>query len=226
MLKRAVSPAIFLDTYQMQLAENYYRNYENMMLSDSGSGISKYSGLDGREIAMANNMIWRLNLNRGVRTVSPETTSHARKKMVVINHIIHTKTATQYQDGVWGHFVPMGQIMKQLLTSNDDQEKLMFNVGLVYGSGTFWNKWQNQEERFIDTSPLPKDNGLESVMGQISEQAKLPNFFLHWELAPKEAWLYLNEVTTIRENDCFIKAYPLEWNGCIFLNEVSPATPA
>ncbi|KAL9178769.1 hypothetical protein ACHAXT_003900 [Thalassiosira profunda] len=35
----------------MQLAENYYRNYEQMSISDSGEGISKCTGLNGREIA-------------------------------------------------------------------------------------------------------------------------------------------------------------------------------
>lgn len=159
---------------------------------------------------MANNMMWRLNLD------------HRRdRKMVIINHVIHTKTATQYQDGVWGHFVPMGQQMKQML----DKDAL-FSVVMVYGGGTFWNKWQKRQERFVDTTPLPKDDGLEVVMRQISREANLPNFFLHWERAPKEAWLFLNEVSTIRENDYFIKAYPLEWNACVYLDEVSHATPA
>ena len=34
----------------MQLAENYYRNYENMLLSDTKAGVvSRFSGLDRRE---------------------------------------------------------------------------------------------------------------------------------------------------------------------------------
>ena len=53
-----------------------------------------------------------------------------------------------------------------------------------------------------------------------------PNFFLNWEDAPTEALVYLNEVTTIHENDFFIKAYPLEWNCCIYLDRVSNATLA
>ena len=164
---------------------------------------------------MANNMMWRLSLDQN---------NTGRKKMVIINHMIHTKTATQYQDEIWGFLVPMGQLMKQMLASNENGGEL-FNIGLVYGSGTFWNKWQKLEERFIDTSPAPKDDGLEGAMKLIAEEADMPNFFLHWELAPKEAWLYLNEVTTVRENDYFTKCYPLEWNGCVYLNEVSPATP-
>lgn len=196
-----------------------------MMLSDSGNGISKYSGLDGREIAMSNNMMWRLNL--GDEKKEARMPNSEKKKMVVINHIIHTKTATQYQDGVWGHFVPMGQHMKQMLESEQSESGVaMFNIGMLYGRlSTFWNKWQRPQERFVDTSPEPKEDGLEVVMKEISKQANVSNFFLHWELAPKEAWLFLNEVTSIRENDYFIKAYPLEWNGCIYLDEVSHATP-
>jgi hypothetical protein len=37
----------------MQLANNYNNNYESMV----GGGITKYTGLDGREIAMANNLL-------------------------------------------------------------------------------------------------------------------------------------------------------------------------
>lgn len=203
----------------MQLAENYYRNYENMILNDSDAGISKYTGLNGREIAIGNNMLWRLSLDQKV--------DGKQRKMAVINHIIHTKTATQYQDPIWGHFVPMGQIMKQMLTSLDQEiPREIFDVGVVYGRGDFWNKWQKPAERFIDTSPAPREDGLEMAMKQISKEADMSNFFIHWELAPAEAWLYLNKVTTIRENDYYIRAYPLEWNCCVYLDEVSHATPA
>ena len=146
--------------------------------------------------------------------------------MIVINHIIHTKTATQYQDEIWGLLSPMGQLVKQMLTSDESKKKAIYNIGLVYGSASFWDKWQKPQERFIDNSPPPKDDGLENAMKEISKKANMPNFFLHWEMAPSEAWMYLNEVTTIRENDYFVRAYPLEWNGCIYLDKVSHATPA
>ena len=198
----------------MQLAENYYRNYESMLQSDRGACVSKYSGLDGREIAMANTIMWRLRQHMTQKA-----------KMIVINHVIHTKTATQYQDGVWGHFVPMGQQVKQLL-ADDSESSTMFNIGMIYGSGTFWNKWQKPQERYIDTCPPPRDDGLELVMQQISEETNMPNFFLHWELAPRGAWMFMNKVTTIRENDYFIKACPSEWNACIYMDRVTHATPA
>lgn len=200
----------------MQLADNYYRNYECMVLQDEGVAISKYTGLDGREIAMANNLIWRLNLG-----------PNARQKMVVINHVIHTKSATQYQGETWGHFVPMGQIVKQQMLEPKDGSGIgtMFNIAMVYGRGTFWNKWQRPQERFVDSCPPPREDGLEVVMERISRETGMPNFFLHWERAPPEAWLYLREVSTIRENDYYIRAYPLEWNGCIYLDEATHATP-
>lgn len=120
----------------------------------------------------------------------------------------------------------MGQLVKQMLTFDKRKKKALFSIGMIYGSASFWNKWQKPHERFIDSSPSPKDDGLENVMKEISEKANMPNFFVHWDLAPKEAWMYLNEVTTIRENDYFIRACPLEWNGCIYLDKVSHATPA
>ncbi len=92
----------------MQLAENYYRNYEQMSTDDI---TKKYAGLNGREIAMSSNMMWRLNLD-----------PCEQKKMVIINHVIHTKTATQYQDEIWGHFVPMGQMVKQMLDAKSVEE--------------------------------------------------------------------------------------------------------
>lgn len=57
-------------------------------MAASGTGISKYSGLDGREIAMANNLVWRLNLE--------ERENVAARKMIVINHIIHTKVSITF----------------------------------------------------------------------------------------------------------------------------------
>lgn len=179
----------------------------------------KYAGLNGREIAMANNLIWRLNLDCSTR--------REQTKMIVINHVIHTKTATQYQDEIWGHFVPMGQMVKQLLDAESAKEgnkQAMFNIGMVYGEGTFWDKWQRPNERVVATIPPPKDDGLEATMKEISEETGMKNFFIHWELAPSDAYVYLNSVTTIRENDYFIRAFPSEWNGCIYLDHVTHAT--
>mmetsp|Transcript_24550 Transcript_24550/g.52896 ORF Transcript_24550/g.52896 Transcript_24550/m.52896 type:complete len:114 (+) Transcript_24550:271-612(+) len=113
-----------------------------------------------------------------------------------------------------------------MLTSFQNGEKTMFNIGMVYGGGTFWNKWQRPHERLVEAIPHPKEDGLEFVMKQISRETSIPNFFLHWESLPKEALLYMNEVAIIRENDYFIRAKPLEWNGCIYLDTVSHATPA
>ena len=207
----------------MQLAENYYRNYENMLLSDTKAGVvSRFSGLDGREIAMANNAMWALTFGRGEQGETA-TNRDGEQKMVVINHIIHTKTSTQYQGSTWGHLVPMGQLMKQMLNSRGEA---MFNICMLYGGGTFWNGWQTPRERFVDTAPPPSQDGLESVMKDISVISGVPDFFLHWELAPKEAWPYLNEVVLVRENDYSIRASPSEWNGCIYLDRVSHATPA
>jgi len=126
----------------MQLAENYYRNYEHMSTDDI---TKKFEGLNGREIAMANNILWRLNLD-----CSNERSRSEQKKMIVINHAIHTKTATQYQDEIWGHFVPMGQMVKQMLDAKSAKEgnkQTVFNIGMIYGGGTFWDKWQRPNER-------------------------------------------------------------------------------
>ena len=139
--------------------------------------------------------------------------------MIVINHAIHTKTATQYQDEIWGHFVPMGQMVKQMLDAKSAKEgnkQTVFNIGMIYyGGGTFWDKWQRPNERIVATVPPPNDDGLEATMKKVSEKSGIKNFFLHWETAPSDAFVYLQSVTTIRENDYFIRAFPLEWNGCI-----------
>ena len=37
--------------------------------------------------------------------------------------------------------------------------------------------------------------------------------------------LFSNSTYLMRENDYFIKIKPMEWNGCIYLHEVDPATP-
>ena len=203
----------------MQHAENYYRNYEHMT---SDNITKKYAGLNGREISMANNILWRLNLN-----CSNGRSRREQTKMIVINHVIHTKTATQYQGETWGHFVPMGQMVKEMLDTNNTEEgrkQTMFNIGMVYGGGTFWDKWQRPNERVVAPIPPPKEDGLEATMKEVSERSGMKNFFIHWETAPSDAFVYLNSVTTIRENDYFIRAFPMEWNGCIYLDHATHAT--
>ena len=49
----------------MQLAENYYRNYDNMKKPES----SKYIGLNGREIAMARNCLWALQQRKDAKII-------------------------------------------------------------------------------------------------------------------------------------------------------------
>ena len=209
----------------MQLAENCYRNYEHMSTNDISN---KYTGLNGREIAMLNNLVWRLHLDctnerRGSRR------QQQQQKMIVINHIIHTKTATQYQDEIWGHFVPMGEMAKQILcnaSAGQAEKQSIFNVGMLYGGGTFWDMWQTPDERRVATVPSPKVDGLETTLKVISVETGMKNFFVNWERAPAESMAYLKTVSTIRENDYFINAFPLEWNGCIYLDHVTHATPA
>ena len=148
---------------QMQLAENYYRNYEHMSTNDISN---KYCGLNGREIAMSNNMIWRLHLDCTNERRGSRQQQRRQQKMIVINHVIHTKTATQYQGEIWGHFVPMGQMAKQLLinASADQAEKQsIFNVGMLYGGGTFWNEWQKTDKRRVCNNCARKKINFQTV---------------------------------------------------------------
>ncbi len=50
------------------------------------------------------------------------------------------------------------------------------------------------------------------------------NYFLNWENCPKEAKLFMHTQRTIRESDYYVQFEPCEWNACIHLSEVSPAT--
>jgi len=141
-------------TVAMQLAENYYRNYLNMKHPEN----SKYVGLNGREIAMSRNLSWVLEYR-------------ADAKVILIDHVIHTKTATQAQEGIWGIFTPAGQLIKQYL--KDD----LFIIGMAYGGGKYWNEWQQPENRYISDIPPSLENGIEHTLAKI----ELKNFFLNWE---------------------------------------------
>ena len=57
-------------------------------------------------------------------------------KIIWIDHVIHTKTKTQYQDDMWGFFTPAGHILKQHLGHD------YFSIGMAYDQGTFWNNWK------------------------------------------------------------------------------------
>lgn len=182
----------------MRMAENYYRNYEDA--KDTINNHSKYVGLNGREIAMAKNIQWIL-------------ANKVDAKIIVINHVIHTKTESQYQDEMYGHFTPMGQLLKQQLQDS------LYTIGMVYGDGYFWNKWQVPENRFVDTIPSPLDDGLEPVMQAIAAK----DYYLNLENVPTTTHSWFRENTMLRENDYEIKMKPSEWDACFYLNRVNPA---
>lgn len=184
-------------TIAMRMAENYYRNYGDRKAAEP----HRYAGLNGRELMMSHNVQWALKQRKDT-------------KIILINHVIHTKTKSQKQDDVWGYFTPMAQIIKQNL--GDD----FFVIGLAYGGGKFWNKWQKPAERFVDTIQAAKTDGIETTMCAIGNKP----YFLHWEKAPSKAQAWLNQESTLRENDYYTLMEPIEWNACIYLNEVNPAT--
>lgn len=186
-------------TIAMRMAENYYRNYADR----KGMEPHRYAGLNGRELMMAENVLWALRQSE-------------EAKIILINHVIHTKTKSQKQDDVWGYFIPMAQIIKENL--QDD----FFVIGMCYGGGQFWNKWQRPAERFIDDIQPAKADGMEAVLNAIGKK----QFFIHWEQAPVETLPWLNSELTLRENDYYTKMEPGEWNACLYIDVVSPGTEA
>ena len=188
----------------MQLAENYYRNFEHRKNVES----SKYVGLNGREIAMARNCIWA-------------TKQRKDAKIIWIDHVIHTKTKSQYQDEVWGFFTPAGQLLRQHLGCD------YFSIGMIYGDGKFWNKWQRGPgERYIDN--IPPWNGKQMSLEKSLSKCGKDMFFLHWQNAldtSLECHYWMQYLFSMRENDYFIQVEPREWDACIYLQHVSPATP-
>ena len=191
----------------MQLAENYYRNIEYRRYPER----SKMVGLNGREIAMARNCLWALKQQKDA-------------KIVWIDHIVHTKTKAQYQDEMWGFFTPAGQILKQHLKED------YFSIGMLYNEGKFWNNWKRPDERFVDIC-VPWDTKSNSIEGTLSKcYDKRTSFFLHWgkllSLKSLECLYWLRKDDVIRDDDSFYNIQPIEWDACIFLQDVSPATPA
>ncbi len=183
----------------MQMAENYYRNITNLI----GSETKKYIGLNGRELAMANNVKWVMQQRKDA-------------KVIMINHVIHSKTSPQIQDGVYGSFTPACAFLKHELQDS------MFIVGMAYGEGTYWKQWQKKEKRYIDTISPGKPDGVEQVLKEIAKE----NFYLQWDKPSEGADQWLNVIQELRENGYSIKIKPSEWNACIYLNSVSPANPA
>lgn len=191
---------IFQCVKSMSMAENYYRNYVDA--KDTINDHSKYVGTNGREIAMSKNIQWIL-------------ANKANAKIIVVNHVIHTKTESQYQGEFYGNFTPMGQLLKQQL------EEGLYVIGMVYGGGHFWNNWQTPSKRFMDTIPTTANGSIESVMQAISTK----DYYINLENTPSATHSWFKENTMLRENDYEIKIKPSEWNACFYLNEVGPAEP-
>ena len=183
----------------LQLADNYYTNARHRMDPTT----SQYVGLNGREIAMSRNIMWAMQQRDDA-------------KIILINHVIHTKTASQYQGGMWGNFTPMGQMLKQQLGDE------MYVIGMAYGGGRFWHNWQKPAER--RTAPIQdhKSDSLESTFKAIG----LPQFFVDFGSAPTAAQHWLSAPTDLRENGYHVQIMPNEWDGCLYIDQVNPATPA
>ena len=197
----------------MQLAENYYRNISDIRSKPPNT--SKYSGLNGREIAMHRNLMWILETQQRKQP-------GGKVKIIWINHVIHTKTETQYQDTTWGHLTPVGQMIRQSLGADN-----VFIIGLLYGGGRYWKDWQKIDKRTIAPIPESKEDGLERIASAVG----LPHYLLHWDrmlqlpsISASGLRFFMSD-WVMRENDYFIKIAPREWDAVVYLNEVNPATP-
>ena len=127
----------------------------------------------------------------------------------------------------------MQKYFQQSLYTNSKQylvsfiSNIAFIIGLVYGKGKFWKNWQKPAKRSIDVVPEPKkEGGIEPILSAVNKS----NYFIHWEkLLVKDGFpvpnAFLSSTFFMRENDYFIKIKPIEWDACIYLNEVDPATP-
>ena len=80
--------------------------------------------------------------------------------------------------------------------------------------------------------PAPQKNGLEEILGKIvvrdndNEHSKKGNqFFIPWSDAFDRFYSLLEKEYKVRENDYYWKLKPTEWNACIYIHSVSPATP-
>ena len=184
-------------TLAMGMADNYYQNYIGQR-----NGTREYVGLNGREIAMADNIKWVLEHRKDA-------------KIILIDHVVHTKTETQHQEGIYGFFTPAGAILKQEL-----KDKL-FVVGMTYGGGKFWNDWHNLESRFIDTIPQSSPNGIEKTMGKVASEP----YYIYWKDSSNRAKSWMNSIHEMRENNYSILIQPNEWDGCVYLPTVSPGSP-
>ena len=99
---------------------------------------------------------------------------------------------------------------------------------MIYGGGKFWNNWQRRQgtDRFI--GDIPKCDTSRRSLEKSIDKCGINNFFLHWAKAPPsfECQNWMQQTFSMRENDYFIQIEPREWDSCIYLDQVSHATPA
>lgn len=183
----------------MRFAEHYYRNYQNVT-DTTKNLVPVYLGGSGRELAMAENIKWMYNRKKDA-------------KIIVINHVIHNKTATQDQGEFYRNFTPMGQLLKQEFKED------LFVIGMAYGKGHYWKTWQVPSMRKVDTIPPSDTAGMERVLHAVAPQ----DFYLHLANPPLLTYKWLYQDIPLRENDYTILLKPAEWDACFYLEEVGPA---
>jgi erythromycin esterase-like protein len=186
----------------MRWAEQYYRSYQRVN-DTTAHVVPLHSGMNGRELAMAENIKWLLSYKKDA-------------KIIVLNHVLHTKTATQYQGDFYQYFTPMGQFLKQELG------EALFVIGMSYGGGQYWNGWQVPSRRRVDTIPESDSLGLERILQTVATQ----DYYLHLKKPPLLSYKWLNTAINLRENDYQIVVQPIEWDAYFFLQEVTPARAA
>ena len=103
----------------------------------------------------------------------------------------------------------------------------VFIIGLLYGGGMYWKDWQHPAKRSIaPVPPSDEEKGIEHILSAVG----VLQYFLHWEIffhLPLSTGMDFSMSTfSMRENDYYIKIQPMEWNACIFLDRVDPATPS
>lgn len=178
----------------------YYKNSTNTKNKE----YNEYVGLNGRELAMAQNFQW---------VYKSDTTA----KILIICHNIHTKTKVSYLDDTFEFFVPFGAFVRKAFGNH------YYSIGCAYNNGVYWDNWKkNEPTKLIKNTPLAKKGEIDYTLKKINK----PNFFIDFRsMNPRRpAFSWLQSKIMLREHYDESLITPDEFDGYIYYDTISIPT--
>jgi erythromycin esterase-like protein len=176
-------------------------NYYNSFLNEKHQQPKTNTGLNMRDLAMAQNLDWVFEMDSLAR-------------VIVLSHNVHTKKGSGYVDDSWGFFTPFAAYIDQKY--GDD----FYSIGCTYNTGVYWENWKKpkEEPRIVPTKDA-EPGELDYLFKKVGKDC----FYVDIKSIANDrpAARFLNKTINIREHQYPTPITPNEFDGFIYYERIS-----